>query len=69
MVTATEHDGDGLNLQSIIDLAYADNGRETSRAHGNGLSTTRSYTRDDNLVTSITCGTSLELVPKNWARV
>jgi RHS repeat-associated protein len=52
-------DADGLNLQSIIDLAYADNGRETSRAHGNGLSTTRSYTRDDNLVTSITCGTSV----------
>jgi RHS repeat-associated protein len=44
---------------AVIDSLFDEGMRETQRTHGNGLITTRSYDRDDNLVTDIRVETSL----------
>jgi YD repeat-containing protein len=43
----------------VIDSLFDEGMRETQRTHGNGLITTRTYGRDDNLVTDIRVETSL----------
>jgi RHS repeat-associated protein len=44
---------------AVIDSLFDAGMRETQRTHGNGLITTRTYDRDDNLVTDIRVETSL----------
>ncbi len=51
-------DGNPASLEDIADIAYDNAGRETARTLGTGpaaTTTTRSYDRDDNLVTGIEC--------------
>ncbi|NOX53844.1 MAG: hypothetical protein GXP27_05285 [Planctomycetes bacterium] len=47
-------DGAGPDPASLVaSFVYDAGGRETSRTHGNGIVTNRTYNRQDNLVTSI----------------
>jgi RHS repeat-associated protein len=45
----------------VASFTYDAAGRETSRSYGNGLNTTSSYSRADNLITSITVANKPEL--------
>ncbi|MEN9361036.1 MAG: hypothetical protein RL095_2571, partial [Verrucomicrobiota bacterium] len=45
----------------VASFTYDAAGRETSRTYGNGLTTTSSYSRADNLITSITVANKPEL--------
>jgi RHS repeat-associated protein len=50
-----------LGNQEIAAFGYDAAGRETSRTYGNGLQTTSSYSRADNLITAITVANKPEL--------
>jgi RHS repeat-associated protein len=50
-----------LDNSVVADFSYDQVGRETSRTYGNGLNTTSSYSRADNLITSITVANKPEL--------
>ena len=50
-----------LDNSVVADFSYDQVGRETSRTYGNGLNTTSSYSRADNLITSINVANKPEL--------
>ena len=56
LLQQVDYDADGsggIPASSVASFSYDPGGRESSRTHGNGIVTNRTYNRQDNLVTSI----------------